>query len=62
MAYTNRIESVVELSARLVEKNKAFTSALKKKKPNEDLKVLHAEIQEIYNQITSLKYVTDFSY
>ena len=62
MTYHKRIESVVELSALLVEKNKAFTAAIKERQPNENLKVIHAEIQEIYNQITSLKYIEDYSY
>jgi hypothetical protein len=62
MPQNNRIGSVIELSAMLVEKNKAFTTALKEKQPRENLKLIHAEIQEIYNQLTSLKYATDFSY
>jgi len=50
-----RIESVLDLSARLVEKNKAFTMALKEKRPQQELKAIHSEVQEIYNHITLLK-------
>ena len=49
-----RIESVLDLSARLVEKNKAFALALKAKKPQNELKAIHSEIQEIYNHISLL--------
>jgi hypothetical protein len=49
-----RIESVLDLSARLVEKNKAFTLALKERKPQNELKAIHSEIQELYNHITLL--------
>jgi hypothetical protein len=48
------IESVILLSAHLVEKNKAFTAALKGKRPQTELRVIHSEIQEIYNHITFL--------
>ena len=58
----NRIESVIELSAMLVEKNRAFTTALKEKQSKETLKAIHSEIQEIYNQITALKHAAEFSY
>ena len=49
-----RIESVLDLSAQLVAKNKAFTLALKQRRPQEELKALHSEIQEIYNHIALL--------
>jgi hypothetical protein len=49
-----RIESVLNLSARLVERNRAFTSALKEKKPQAELRAIHSEIQEIYNHISLL--------
>jgi len=49
-----RIESVLNLSARLVEMNRAFTNALKAKKPQEELRLIHSEIQEIYNHISVL--------
>lgn len=49
-----RIESVLHLSARLVERNKAFTVALKEKRPQHELKAIHSEIQEIYNHIALL--------
>ena len=52
---TTRTESVLALSARLVERNKAFTHALKEKKPQEELKTIHSEIQELYNHISFLK-------
>jgi hypothetical protein len=50
----SRIESVLDLSARLLEKNKAFTTALKERKPQNELKAIHSEIQEIYNHISLL--------
>lgn len=49
-----RIESVLSLSAQLVEKNRAFTLALKERRPQQELKALHSEIQEIYNHISFL--------
>ncbi|HEV7333386.1 MAG TPA: hypothetical protein VGN63_20295 [Flavisolibacter sp.] len=49
-----RIESVLNLSARLVEKNKAFTNALKARRPQDELRAIHSEIQEIYNHISLL--------
>jgi hypothetical protein len=49
-----RIESVLDLSARLLEKNKAFTNALKARKPQHELKTIHSEIQELYNHISLL--------
>jgi len=49
-----RIESVLDLSAQLVAKNKAFTLALKQRRPQQELKALHSEIQEIYNHIALL--------
>ena len=49
-----RIDSVLHLSARLVERNKAFTVALKEKRPQDELKAIHSEIQEIYNHISLL--------
>ncbi|MBB1287306.1 hypothetical protein HRH25_23220 [Flavisolibacter sp. BT320] len=49
-----RIESVLNLSAQLLEKNKAFTNALKAKRPQNELKAIHSEIQEIYNHISLL--------
>ncbi|NTS39376.1 hypothetical protein HRG84_00545 [Flavisolibacter sp. BT320] len=49
-----RIESVLHLSAQLLEKNKAFTNALKERKPQTELKAIHSEIQEIYNHISLL--------
>ncbi|HEU4901571.1 MAG TPA: hypothetical protein VFT06_02240 [Flavisolibacter sp.] len=54
-----RIESVLDLSARLVERNKAFTNALKERRPQDELKAIHSEIQEIYNHITSLNGVRE---
>jgi hypothetical protein len=45
---------VILLSAHLVAKNKAFTAALKGKRPQTELRVIHSEIQEIYNHITFL--------
>jgi hypothetical protein len=51
-----RIESVLDLSARLVERNKAFANALKAKRPQEELRAIHSEIQEIYNHISLLKF------
>lgn len=54
MLNKQRIESVLSLSAQLLEKNKAFTSALKARKPQAELKVIHSEIQEIYNRISLL--------
>lgn len=50
-----KIESVLHLSARLVERNKAFASALKERKPQTELKAIHSEIQEIYNHISLLQ-------
>jgi hypothetical protein len=50
-----RIESVLDLSARLVERNRAFTNALKERKSQEELKAIHSEIQEIYNHISLLQ-------
>lgn len=49
-----RIDSVLNLSARLVERNKAFTIALKEKRPQNELRAIHSEIQEIYNHISFL--------
>ncbi len=49
-----RIETVLNLSAQLVEKNRAFTDALKAKKPQNELRAIHSEIQEIYNHISLL--------
>ncbi|WP_121353657.1 hypothetical protein [Flavisolibacter nicotianae] len=49
-----RIQFVLDLSARLVERNKAFTLALKEKRSQDELKAIHSEIQEIYNHISSL--------
>jgi hypothetical protein len=54
-----RIDSVLHLSARLVERNKAFTIALKERRPQDELKAIHSEIQEIYNHITSLNGVRE---
>lgn len=54
-----RIESVLDLSARLVERNKAFTLALKERRPQDELKAIHSEIQEIYNHITSINGVRE---
>ena len=50
-----RLETVLDLSAMLVQKNRDFTMALKEKKPHVELKALHSEIQEIYNHLASLK-------
>jgi hypothetical protein len=56
MAYqTNRLQTVLDLSALLVQKNRDFTLALKEKRPHIYLKALHSEIQEIYNHLTILK-------
>jgi hypothetical protein len=49
-----RIETVLNLSARLLEKNKAFTNALKERKPQHELRAIHSEIQELYNHISLL--------
>jgi hypothetical protein len=46
---------MLDLSAQLVERNKAFTSALKERRPQEELKTIHSEIQEIYNHISVLQ-------
>jgi hypothetical protein len=54
MLHKQRIESVLNLSAQLLEKNKAFTNALKARKPQHELKAIHSEIQEIYNHISLL--------
>ena len=51
---------MIELSALLVEKNRAFTRALKEKQAKEELKIIHGEIQEIYNQIASIKYAANY--
>ena len=53
----SRIQTVLDLSARLVERNKAFTSALKEKRSHHELKAIHSEIQEIYNHISVLREV-----
>ena len=50
-----RIQDMLSLSARLLERNKAFTTALKQKRPQEELKALHSEIQEIYNHISLMR-------
>lgn len=47
-----RIQNMLDLSARLLERNKAFTMALKQKRPHEELRAIHSEIQEIYNHIS----------
>lgn len=52
---TDRLQTVLDLSALLVRKNRDFTTALKEKKPQVQLKALHSEIQEIYNHLTILK-------
>jgi hypothetical protein len=58
-----RLQTVLELSAQFVQKNRDFTEALKCKRPQQELRTLHAEIQEIYNHLSILKEVhTDFSY
>lgn len=49
-----RIEFVLNLSASLVEKNKAFTHAMKQKRPQHELQAIHSQIQEIYNHISLL--------
>lgn len=49
-----RIQFVLDLSARLVERNKAFTLALKEKRSQDELRAIHSEIQEIYNHISLL--------
>lgn len=45
---------MLDLSARLVERNKAFTLALKEKRSQDELRAIHSEIQEIYNHISLL--------
>ena len=47
-----RIQDMLQLSARLLERNKAFTNALKQRKPQDELRAIHSEIQEIYNHIS----------
>ncbi len=46
---------MLDLSARLVERNKAFTGALKARRAHDELKAIHSEIQEIYNHIAVLQ-------
>ena len=38
-----------------VQKNKEFTQAVKERRPSAELAVLHSELQEIYNHISSLR-------
>jgi len=59
MAYqSQRLQTVLHLSSLLVRKNRDFTMALKEKRPHQQLKALHSEIQEIFNHITLLKAAT----
>jgi hypothetical protein len=49
---------ILDLTALFVQKNKEFTEAIKERKPPEQLKAMHSEIQEIYNHISFLKETT----
>lgn len=55
LRHKTRIEMMLDLSARLVERNKAFTDALKLRRPQTELKMIHSEIQEIYNHIALVR-------
>lgn len=46
---------MLDLTALFVEKNKEFTAAIKERKPFDQLRAIHSEIQEIYNHISLLK-------
>jgi hypothetical protein len=46
---------LLDLTAMFVAKNKEFTQAIKDQRPHTELAVLHSELQEIYNHITSIR-------
>ena len=52
---SNKRFCLLDLTAMFIEKNKEFTKAVKERRPSTELAVLHSELQEIYNHISSLR-------
>gem|GEM_PF-3827401 len=46
---------LLDLTAMFIQKNKEFTQAVKERRPSAELAILHSELQEIYNHISSLR-------
>ena len=44
-------DTLLLLSEHLLRKNREFANALRQKEPPEHLRIIHSQIQEVYNQI-----------